>query len=133
MRAGTLAPCVFLPLFSIFSIQQVVAQTIAFTCSTNKYKVIIDQPSTTGAYRYRSWNSPKKIDMKPDLEVKAGIEENSGTGPCRHTEWLFKAGNARFEVSNSASCSENEPPNGAIGSLSVYIKEELKSQSWCMK
>ena len=106
---------------------------LEFTCNTSKHKVIIDQASPTDGFRYRSWNAPKKSDTKPDMEVKAGSKEVSGTGPCRSTEWVFKTGNVRFEVSNSVSCVEKEPPKGAIGSLSVFIKDELKSQFWCMK
>lgn len=109
-----------------------VAVKTEFTCNTGKHIVIIDEPSVN-SYRYRSWNLPKKIDAKPDLEVKAGTWVTEGKGVCRYQEWTFKTGNVELLVSDNVKCVEGHPPQNAIGSLHVLVKDELKNQYWCSK
>lgn len=109
-----------------------VAANADFQCNTLKHTIIVDQP-TAGQYRYRSWNKPRPTNDKPDMEVKSGISEVSGTGACAHTDYTFKTGNVTFLVSDDINCGETAPPANVHGYLSVSVGGNEKANFWCLK
>ena len=105
-----------------------------FKCATEKHTIVISEPSK-GTYRYRSWNKPKAISDKPDMDLKSTSLETSGS--CQRY-YKFKTGKVEFEVTNQWSCMEKggNPPagaEGATGDVYVRIGGELKSHFYCYK
>jgi hypothetical protein len=104
-----------------------------FTCKTKKHLVIIDKPSNSAAFRYRSWNFPQTTSQTPDMEVANGTEETQGTSPCTSTTYTFRSGKIEYVIDNNVTCVEREPPKGAIGNLSVLINGVEKAQYYCFE
>ena len=105
----------------------------SMTCDTTKHQIVVDRDPVTKLVRYRSWNRPKEKTEKPDMEAKPGEVVVAGTGDCRSTTYRFTVGNARFELTDSVNCGEARPPENAVGQLGVYIKNELRSEYWCLR
>jgi hypothetical protein len=109
------------------------AEDATFTCNTPKHHILITKISATDRYRYQSWNKPKKITEIPDMDINDGNSETDGTAPCENTSYKFKKGNVEFIVDDNTSCTEEQPPKNATGSLWVYINGDMKSHLWCTK
>ena len=106
----------------------------AMECKTSKHLVIVDETGSPGVFRYRSWNRPKPMTDKPDMEVASGSKGVEGTGPCRYTEFRFTKGNVAFVVNDDLACTGEEPPPiGSTGRLLVFIDDDLKSDYWCSR
>ena len=110
------------------------AQTTVFTCSTEKHNIQVSKVDTN-TYQYKSWNKPKSIKDKPDMDLKTSTIDSVGS--CQKY-YKFKTGNVEFEVTNQWSClgkgeSPPESAKGATGDLYVRIKGELKSHYYCYK
>jgi len=106
-------------------------RTIEFVCETPRHRVIVDSLDHD-AYRYRAWNKPRPITDTPDLEL-AGDDStpgSEGTGPCRYSIWRFRSGETEFSVSD-IGCTEGDPPDGAVGTLTVQKKDKVLSRKWC--
>lgn len=104
-----------------------------FVCNTAKHTIHINQLDSI-TYQYNSWNKPKSIKDKPDMDItQKNVLSVEGTGVCRYSMYTFKKGDVVFEITDGLGCTEETPPNNATGSLNVYIKEELKSHYWCTK
>lgn len=108
------------------------AQMSEFLCKTEKHTIQIDKIGAE-TYKYRSWNKPKTLDSKPDMELTSKNVTTSGTGECRHTDYRFKTGKVEFLVDNDINCVEGRPPANAIGNLRVSINGDEKSHYYCMK
>ncbi|MFM0062930.1 hypothetical protein [Paraburkholderia aspalathi] len=125
-----------LPLIGVLGLLSVssfaVSANADFQCGTSKHTIIVDHPKD-GQYRYRAWNKPKPISDPPDMEVKSGTVDVSGTGACRHSDYTFKRGNVAFLVSDDINCSETAAPANVHGYLSVAINGVEKANYWCVK
>jgi len=123
---------VFIGLLAILASKSEAA-TIDFVCKTTKHHIEIDKAGDS-SYRYRSWNLPKPTSQPPDLQI---VSKNAlsiaGSGVCRTYNYSFKKGNVRIEVDDSFRCGEKALPENVIGNLYVFIKDELKSEYFCIK
>ena len=108
------------------------AETDVFRCVTVKHIIIISEP-IKGTYHYRSWNKPKAISDKPDMDLKSKEVSVEGTGACRHTEYSFKTGKVEFSLDDDVSCIEGNPPANAVGNLNILVNGELKNHYYCFK
>ena len=117
----------FLVVTLLFVMSGAQASADEFVCKTEKHTIIVKNDGSL----YRSWNQPKEISDKPDMEVKGGTASVQGAGPCVHREFHFKKGGVEFEIDTPAACTEKMPPKDAKGVLFVFVKDELKSQYWC--
>ena len=115
---------------------QAFAQTESevFKCVTEKHTIVISEPAK-GTYHYRSWNKPKAVSDKPDMDLKSTSLETSGD--CQRY-YKFKTGKVEFEVTNQWSCmgKGEYPPasaEGATGDLYVKVGGELKNHYYCYK
>ena len=120
--------CSFLIVKAIISF----SSEVAFTCNTDKHTIVIEKLDAVN-FRYRSWNKPKTMQEKPDMDLKSNDASVVGTGPCRHNEYNFKTGKVVFSIDDDLQCVEGKPPQNAIGNLNVYINDELKSHYFCIK
>lgn len=100
-----------------------------FICRAEKHRVIVDH-GPSGKLRYRSWNKPRSLVEKPDLEISDGKEKTEGSGACVYAIWEFSSGSANFSVSQLGACDPGVP-NDAIGSLEVSVTGSQPIQWWC--
>lgn len=102
-----------------------------FVCRAENHRVVIDA-DTTGKVRYRSWNRPRALTDKPDLELPSGTSDFMGRGACAYRIWSFRSGVTEYTV-EELGCfpNSNRPPTGATGELSVAIGGVRKSVWWC--
>jgi hypothetical protein len=103
--------------------------SLVFVCETQRDRVVIDR-KPAGDVRYRSWNRPRPVTETPDLEIAAGSETGEGTGPCFHTIWTFKSGDATFVVSERG-CTDDSVPVDVTGFLEVSIAGRPSVTSPC--
>lgn len=85
--------------------------TLAMVCETPKHRIIIDLISAEQS-RYRSWNLPRALTEKPDLELK-GQRTSEGTGACQHPQHVFESGKTRI-TAIQGGCRKNEWPANTI-------------------
>lgn len=92
---------------------------VLLNCKTDKHQIIVDE-GPSGVVRYRSWNKPRAITEKPDVQVasKSAVSVE-GTGPCRHQVMSFRLGKYEYQIDDLKGCSEGEPPKGAVAQLFV--------------
>ena len=105
-----------------------------FVCNTEKHIIHIYQLDKNN-FEYKSWNKPKAIVEKPDMNLKSNNIE--AVGSCQKY-YKFRTGSTEFEVTNQWSClSKGEIPpmeaKGATGDLYVRIKGDIKSHYYCLK
>ena len=105
----------------------------AFLCITKKYTILIDAPSKSDQYRYRSWNKPLNTNQPPSYTLHNGTLDVEGTGSCQSQTYTFTKGNLQITVDDAINCTESAPPSGAIGNLSVFIGGKLKAHEFCFK
>jgi len=91
--------------------------------------LIVRDTGPAGKVRYRSWNKPRFVTEKADLEIAPGSTSIEGTGPCSHSIWTFTRGAASYVVSEMGCMGGEEPP-GARGELAVQVGE-TSTQRWC--
>lgn len=103
-----------------------------FVCKTSTHIVTIN-PLSAGQYKYTAWNKPKSMTDKPDMVIMKGKQIIEGTGVCRYTRWEFNNSNTKYVVSTPVTCTESIPPSNAIGELSIFINDEFRKSSWCLK
>jgi hypothetical protein len=104
---------------------------IEFLCRTEKYRIAIDSDSAQTS-RYRSWNQPRPIDSKPDLELKAGTLQYEGHGSCAYPTWTFKNADTTYEVEGLGCTSDSDPPPvGVVGHFEVTIGGKSRASGWC--
>ena len=124
---------IFIASCAMLSITNALAQSKAeFSCNTEKHTILVDKVDAS-TYRYRSWNKPKSIDTKPDMELKSKDVSIDGTGVCRTTNYSFKVGKVEFKLDNNIDCVEGKPPANAIGNLHVLMNGEEKNHYYCLK
>ena len=109
------------------------AESIVFSCNTEKHTINIYKNADQKTFTYKSWNKPKTTTEKPDMELKSSIYEVNGSGECRFEEYRFKTGKTEFAIDSNFRCTEKYPPKNAIGSLWVFINDDMKSHYWCVK
>ena len=104
-----------------------------FTCKTEKHTIVISKIDAN-TYQYKSWNKPKLINEKPDMELKSSDFESHGG--CSNF-YKFKIGKTEFTVSNQWSCSDDEGRKeeliGATGDLWVRVNGKVRSHYYCYK
>jgi hypothetical protein len=109
-------------------------ETVAFVCNTTRHAIVISKLTKPMTFRYRAWKLPKATSDKPDVDiVQSGTGDYEGTGPCGHREYEFRSGNVVYSVADAVNCVEGDPPDRAIGQLSVSVNGEVTSQYWCLK
>lgn len=109
--------------------QYAVSDKILLDCSTTKHKIIVGE-NNNGVVTYRSWNKPKNMTEKADVQVssKSAIQVE-GTGPCRHTMMTFRIGKYEYALDDLKGCLESDPPKGAIAHISVNTECDSTSCS----
>jgi hypothetical protein len=101
-----------------------------FICNTKKHRIIVAKQAEN-VYRYRSWNLPKTVTDKPDMEIlQEGELSALGSGVCRHNEFTFNTGNAKITIDDS-TCTEADAPKNVVGSLWIYVNGVYKNDYWC--
>ena len=105
-----------------------------FKCNTERHIVLVTQIDTN-TYNYKSWNKPNEMSTEPNMNLtQANVMSIEGTGECRYVIYKFSNSKVVYEVRNGTGCyGEIVPPENAIGSLNVFINDELKSNYWCSK
>ncbi|QXW31446.1 hypothetical protein KXJ75_11025 [Aeromonas sanarellii] len=104
-----------------------------FSCETAKHRILIDSTDNK-SYRYRSWNKPKAISEKPDVELTdQRAWRPQGSGACSYTAWDFSRGNVNYLVFEPGGCGE-APASGEPedhGELVVMIDDVEKLRLRC--
>lgn len=102
-----------------------------FICNTEKHRIIVAKQAEN-VYRYRSWNLPKTLTDKPDMELlQEKVLTTEGSGTCKHSQYTFNTGNAQFIIDNNLGCTETDPPKNAVGSLWIFVNGDMKNHYWC--
>jgi len=102
-----------------------------FICNTEKHRIIVAKQSGS-VFRYRSWNLPKTVIDKPDMEIfQEKVLSREGSGACKHSQYTFNTGNAQFIIDNNLGCTETDPPKNAVGSLWIFVNGDMKNHYWC--
>jgi hypothetical protein len=120
--------------FTILLPTLVYADTIIFSCNTEKHTINIYKNSDQKTYTYKSWNKPKEISEKPDMElISSSYEKVAGSNYFK-----FKTGKTEFEVTDQwLHLSKGEVPpesaSNASGDLYVRVNGNLKSHYYCKK
>lgn len=88
-----------------------------------------------GGYTYQAWKQPKSLDEgKPDLQVTKGWATQIGRNQCGTDKLTFKNGNLTMDVlavtNDNRGCFASNPPNDAVGELTIYINGEKKDHYW---
>ena len=104
---------------------------LEINCRTKKHTIQID--NFHDSYRYKSWNLPKLLSDKPDMEVNKGTFDYEGTGFCRSRIWKFTKGSVQFVIDDGTNCVETEPPVGTVAYVSVLINGVQRSLYFCKK
>ncbi len=102
---------------------------LQFVCETEEHRVVIDADAS-GKLRYRSWNQPRAITDKPDVEITSGKLSFEGSDPCTHAIWTFQKGKTQFSLSE-LGCTDGSEPKGSTGELTTSIDSNLQETSWC--
>ena len=102
---------------------------IEFICETDKERIVIDT-GAIGAPRYRTWNKPRALTDKPDLEIPNGDQQVEGTGVCAYSVWTFTSGATKV-IAEGLGCFGDSPPKGAKGRLRWSIKDAPPTNLWC--
>lgn len=102
---------------------------LEFVCDTESYRIVIDTNSL-GRLRYRSWNQPRAVTDKPDLEIVPGTESGEGSGGCARRIWKFQKGATEFNV-GELGCTDGSEPKGTTGELEVLSGDQVQQRSWC--
>jgi len=123
---------VFAVIITISSICAAVEQTPIFSCKTEKHTIQIDKIGVD-TYKYRSWNNPKTVNEKPDMELSTKDVSVVGTGACRHNEYRFKTGKVEYLLDDDTKCLEGKPPAKITGNLSILLDDKLKNHFYCLK
>ena len=108
------------------------SESAIFKCVTEKHTIVISEPAK-GTYHYRSWNKPKAVSDKPDMDLKSKEVSVEGSGVCRHTEYSFKTGKVEFSLDDNVTCLEGNTPDNIVGNLNVLVNDELKNHYYCFK
>lgn len=98
---------------------------LLMVCETPKHRIIIEQTGEEQS-RYRSWNLPRALTEKPDLEM-SGVSSYEGTGECRHPVHTFERGDTRIVVS-AGGCREDEWPENDVV---VEVKGKVAGEWGC--
>lgn len=104
--------------------------SLRFTCETDHHRIAIDE-WPHGVLRYRSWNKPKPLTEKPDLELSGGKLIFQGTGICSTGEYEFESGNTVYDVSDGLGCTDGSEPKDSIGDLTISISGKEIVHAWC--
>lgn len=102
---------------------------VVFVCRAEQHRIVVDRLADD-RLRYRSWNRPRALTDKPDLELTGGEAEHSGSGVCVHWSWSFTNAKTEYYIAEAA-CTAEEPPKGAIGEMSVTVGSKTLARSWC--
>jgi len=113
------------------SINAAYAEENLFECTTEKHTILITQDEAK-TYHYRSWNLPKKISEKPDVDIKKGTSTYEGTGVCGYHLFKFKSGKVKYSVMDNAKCAAGGAPKNAVGSVNVEINDKNQGTYWCI-
>ena len=104
--------------------------------STSKHNIRItviqhDSDSQEGKVVYQSWNKPKRVGQgSPDFVMNGTYHE----GPMSHeytTEYTFKKGNLRFEISDlGVNHGLVKHPRNVWGEMDIYVNGKKKDHYW---
>lgn len=104
---------------------------VRYQCETKKHMILIDSMHNN-LYRYRSWNKPRKVTEKPDVEIKdPKAWRPQGTGACSYILWDFSRGNVSYQIDEGSPCGEQSAPDKK-GSVRVYIGGAEKLSLTCL-
>ena len=131
MNMRKLFQIIALCMFAFSAYSAVPVSNLVINCRTDKHTIQIDKFQES--YRYKSWNLPKSLLEKPDMEVSNGTLEVEGTGACSSQIWTFTKGAVKFVMDNGIACLEKAPPVGTVANLVVLIKGEEKTRLFCKK
>ncbi len=95
------------------------ADEVKMICETSYHRIVIDEQQNTP--RYRAWNKPRSLTLAPDLEIKQGLSDYEGTGPCTSSIWNFTSGSTSLQMSEISPCSA-EDSTRARGNLEIFIQ-----------
>lgn len=98
---------------------------LKMVCETPKHRIIIEQTGEEQS-RYRSWNLPRALTEKPDLEM-TGVSSYEGTGACSHPVHTFERGDTRIVVSEGGCREDDWPENDVV----VEVKGKLAGEWGC--
>lgn len=101
---------------------------LVFVCDAAAHRVVVD--TVADALRYRSWNRPKSLTEKPDLEIVGGIATMSGTTPCTASTWTFARGETQYAI-EEVGCGEGGDDGSAIAELIVTSSDRQIASWWC--
>lgn len=109
---------------------------LILACKTNRQIIglydLRESCAGSGNYAYRTWNTPKVMTDKPDVNITSWDSVTTmGTGPCIHYVANFKTGNINYEFTE-VGCSDGSEPAGTVGEILVRINGEEKLRKWCV-
>ena len=103
---------------------------VVYQCVTEKHVIHISD-AEGGAFRYQSWNRPRAISEKPDMDLTSKVVEVVQGS----SYWKFNTGRTEFQVSDQwRRAKDGERPSGAqgaTGDLWVRINGQLKLHLYC--
>ena len=103
---------------------------LVYTCETKAHRISIEDLNN-GKYRYRSWDKPKELSEKPDIEISDGTLHFEGTGVCSYGVYSFRNGNAEYTIDQGLGCTDGSEPKNATGDLHVTVAGKDVTQAWC--
>lgn len=103
---------------------------LVYTCETKTHRISIED-LTNGKYRYRSWNKPKELGERPDVEISDGTFHFEGTGICSVGVYSFGKGNVEYTVGQGLGCTDGTEPKEATGDLHVTVAGKTVTETWC--
>ena len=105
---------------------------IEYVCQTETHRIAIE--TLTGrTLRYRSWNKPRSVAERPDLEILKGDGTFEGTNVCAYPVYTFRSGTAVYRVAGGLGCwgDAEGAPKEATGQLEVTVADKQPISSWC--
>ncbi|HEY9842248.1 MAG TPA: hypothetical protein V6D23_17420 [Candidatus Obscuribacterales bacterium] len=100
-----------------------------FVCETAYHRIVIDTVKDT--QRYRSWNKPRSLTARPDVEIGAGSLDWQGTGVCAYSNWSFRSGTAGYVVHEASPCGSGDETVASRGSLDVVLNGKTVQTLLC--
>jgi hypothetical protein len=115
-----------------YSLNKWSTQTINYICQTQTHRIVVDRVAG-GVLRYRSWNKPRSITERPDLEIRKGEGTFEGTDVCAFPVYTFKNGTTVYRVDGDLGCwgHAEGAPEDATGRLEVTVADNKTTNRWC--
>lgn len=108
---------------------------LVLACKTDRQIIAIyDFRSScfgSGNFGYKSWNNPKTMTEKPDVNlIGRDSVSGEGSGICSTRVASFKTGNINYKFSE-IRCSDGSEPKGTVGEITVEIDGVERMRKWC--